>query len=175
MSARAAIVIGLLACLVLASACPYRTTSRGRSLRGSVSIPFLDNRTGQPDLELKVTEAIIEALDREGSLTVVGGEDGDFLLNGAVVRYGEAPFSISDKGRADEYKLTVGVVLSFRDQTTGEDRWQNKSFTGSASFYLEGSAVAGSGDGETLTRDWAEEEALKQVVEDVLNAIFGEW
>jgi hypothetical protein len=158
-----------------ASACVYRTTSRGRSLHGSVAVPFLDNRTGQPDLELTVTDAIIEALERDGSLTVVGGDEADFLLTGAVTRYTEAPFSIGEKGRADEYKLSVAVVLTFRDQGAGEDRWQNKGFTGSASFYLEGSGTGIGGEGQALTRDWAESEALKQIVEDVLNAIFGEW
>lgn len=166
---RSLALVGL-AVLLAATACAYRTTSRGRSLRGTVAVPFLDNRTGQPDLEVQLTEALVEALEQDGSLDVVNPGGEDFLLQGAVTRYAEAPFSISAAGTADEYKLSIAVVVSFVDQTGMQRGWRDKRITGSANFYIESSAA-----GEELTREGAEARALEQIVEDVLDAIFGEW
>ena len=163
-------MLALLLPLLLGSACVYKTTSRGRGLHGSVTLPFMDNRTGRPDLEITATEALTAAIERDGNLTVGGRDDTDFLIDGAVTRYTEAPFSISSSGRSEEYKLTITVVLSFSDRRTGEDRFRDQSFTGSDNFFLEGS-----GAGADLTRERAEEKAFEQIVESVLNAIFGEW
>ena len=160
----------LLILLVATQACVYRTTSRGRGLEGSIAIPFLDNRTSQPGLEVLATQVLTETLERDGNLRDVGEDQAGFLMEGAVTRYTEAPFSISDTGRSEEYKLTITVVLSFTDMSTGEDRFRDKSFTGSDNFYLEGSAA-----GEDLTLERAVVKALDQIVESVLNAIFGEW
>jgi hypothetical protein len=159
------------AVLILTCACGfYSTTSRGRSLTGSIAIPFFDNRTTQPDLEVKATSAIVDALEQDGSLAVVSPGSEEFLLAGAVTRYSEAPFSISAGGVSEEYKLSIVVVLSFTNQRTGESVWRDKSFTGTENFFFEGSPT-----GEVLSRDNAEEKAIEQIVEDVLNAIFGEW
>ncbi|MBN2170724.1 MAG: LptE family protein [Candidatus Krumholzibacteriota bacterium] len=167
---RRALIIVCLAVLLAASACAYRTTSRGRSLHGRIAVPFLDNRTGQPDLEVQLTEALVEALEQDGNLEVVSPGDEDFLLQGAVTRYTEAPFSISAEGVADEYKLSIAIVVSFVDQTGQQRGWRDKRVTGSANFYIESSAA-----GEELTRAGAEVRALEQIVEDILDAIFGEW
>lgn len=170
MTRRRLLVLVSLAALLAAAACAYRTTSRGRSLRGRVAVPFLENRTGEPDLEVELTEDLVAALEQDGSLAVVSPGGEDFLLQGAVTRYTEAPFSISAAGTADEYKLSISVVVSFIDQTGQQRGWRDKRITGSANFYIESSAA-----GEELTREGAEDRALEQIVEDVLDAIFGEW
>jgi len=157
--------------LLLSVACGYyHGTSRGRSLSGSVAVPFLENRTAQPDLELLATEALSEALEADGGLRLVPRGQEDYLLTGSVVRYGEAPFSIGEAGSADEYKLTIALEMSFQRSATGEFVWSDRRFTGSESFFVEGSAA-----GAELTRDRAEAKALEQIVDGVLNAVFGDW
>lgn len=168
---RKSFVLILVLLIVAASGCGfYHTTSRGRTLTGTLALPFLDNRTSQPDLEISATESLIEAVEDDGGLTLVDLGEEQYLLTGSVVRYSEAPFAINEEGGADEYKLTIVIELSFRDQQTGEDLWADRKFTGSESFFLEGSSA-----GAELTRERAEEKSLEQIVDAVLNAIFGEW
>jgi outer membrane lipopolysaccharide assembly protein LptE/RlpB len=168
------LIPALLATLMLAtllSNCGfYHSTSRGRTLSGTINVPFLDNRTSQPDLELRATEYLIEAIENDGGLSLVSSGDEKFLLKGSVLRYGESPFSITDAGTADEYKLTIVLQLSFEDRELGEMVWSDRKFTGSESFFLEGSEF-----GAELTRDRAEEKAMEQIMDAVLNSIFGEW
>lgn len=148
----------------------YSTTSRGRSLQGTVSISFFANRTSQPDLGLTVTEAIVEEVEADGSLEIVNAEKADFLLEGAVSSYSEAPFSFGETGQAEEYRLSLSVKASFFDRSKGEALWRNKTFSARENFYLEGSSA-----GEDLTREAAEEKAIEKIIEDIMNAIFGEW
>ncbi len=168
---RKAILLCLALLLLIATGCGfYHTTSRGRTLTGTLALPFLDNRTSQPDMEIRATEALIEAVEDDGGLTLVDLGEEQYLLTGSVIRYSEAPFAINDEGGADEYKLTIVIELSFRNQELGEDLWENRKFTGSESFFLEGSTA-----GADLTRERAENKSLEQIVDGVLNAIFGEW
>ncbi len=66
--------------------------------------------------------------------------------------------------------MTIVLELSFQRSATGEALWSNRRFTGSESFFVEGSAA-----GAELTRDRAEEKAIEQIVDAALNAVFGEW
>ncbi len=73
---RVACASGLI--LLLSTACGYyHGSSRGRALTGSVAVPFLENRTAQPDLELLATTALSEALEADGGMRLVprGQED----------------------------------------------------------------------------------------------------
>ncbi len=167
-------VLLLLPMLVLAgllSSCGfYHSTSRGRTLSGTINVPFLDNRTSQPDLELRATESLIEAIEDDGGLILASSGAERYLLTGFVTRYDERPFSINDKGTADEYKLSIEIQLSFQDHEFGTAVWSDRKFSGSESFFLEGSEFGGE-----LTRDRAEEKAMEQIMDAVLNSIFGEW
>ncbi len=164
------LLFALILTSLLSSCGFYHSTSRGRALTGTINIPFLDNRTSQPDLELRATESLIEAIEDDGGLTLVNAGVERYLLTGSVTRYDERPFAINDEGTADEYKLSIEIQLSFQDHELGEPVWLDRKFTGSESFFLEGSEFGGE-----LTRDRAEEKAMEQIMDAVLNSIFGEW
>jgi hypothetical protein len=130
----------------------------------------MENLTGQPDLEVIATEVISNAIDQDGNLELISSGDEEYLLKGNVVRYSEAPFSISQQGTAEEYKLSIILSMSFTNVLTGEEIFKDKRFVGSANFYLEGSAA-----GSDLTQEKALADALEHIVEDILNSIFGQW
>jgi hypothetical protein len=174
------VLLGLVLLSVLCTGCGYRTSTRGRTLQGTVAVPFMENRTAYPDIELLLTNNLILALERDGNLSVIGLDAAEYLLTGVLVRFSEAPFNIDPTGKSDEYKLAISADLTFVNKVTGEELWRDKRFTGQASFYLDvGSELGATSFGEQaeveFTRDWAVVQATNQIIEDVLNVIFGEW
>jgi len=161
--------------LPLLAACSfYHTTSRDRSLNGTVAIPIMENETSQAGLELELTEMLQEAIERDGLLTIIPDEsEADFLLETAITQYEERVSFSTLVGAAEEYQLTLALSVAFTVQAVGRDdlpeSW-DRSISARATFYQEGSA-----GGEFLTREDAETQVREQVIDDVLNAIFGEW
>jgi hypothetical protein len=161
--------------LLFVTACSYyNTSSRDRSLRGSVAIPVMSNETSQAGLELEMTEMLREAIERDGLLDIIPDVDSaEFLLEGIISEYEETVSFSTREGSAEEYKLSLAIRTSFQVQVIGRDdlpeSWE-RSIRALATFYQEGSAGA-----EFLTRDDAETQVREQVIEDILNGIFGEW
>jgi len=161
--------------LLLVSSCGYyHTSSRDRSLRGTVAIPVMSNETSQAGLELEMTELLREAIEQDGLLDIIpDADEADFLLEGTISAYDETVSFSTLAGAAEEYQLSMTVRTSFQVQATERDdlpeSWE-KPIRAHATFYQEGSA-----GGEFLTREDAETQVRDQVVEDILNAIFGEW
>ena len=170
-----AMILGLAALLLLGACNRYSTSSRDRSLRGNVHIPILRNDTSQAGLELELTERIVEAIERDGLLTILPSEeDADFLLRGSIVSYDERASYTGASGFAEEYQLSLAILMDFEvlDRAGNPDApedW-NRTLRSQASFYLEDTDA-----GETLTREEAEEQVRLQIIEDILNAIFGDW
>ena len=170
--------VGLLALaiLLLVGGCGYySTSSRDRSLRGNIHIPILRNDTSQAGLELELTERIVEAIERDGLLTILpSNEDADFILQGSIANYTERASFTGTEGLAEEYQLSLSILMSFevldrRGNPDAPEDW-SRTLRSQASFYLEDTVA-----GETLTREEAEEQVRLQIVEDILNAIFGDW
>ncbi len=161
--------------LIFVGACSYyNTSSRDRSLRGTVAIPVMNNETSQAGLELEMTELLREAIERDGLLDIIPDKDSaDFLLEGIISEYEETVSFSTIVGSAEEYKLSLSIRTSFQVQAIGRDdlpeSWE-KSIRARATFYQEGSAGS-----EFLTREDAEIQVREQVIEDILNGIFGEW
>jgi len=166
----------LLAAALLAAGCGYySTSSRDRSLKGSLYMPILGNSTSQAGLELEITELIIEAIERDALLAIIPDEnEADFRLQGIITRYDERASFTGSSGGAEEYHLQLTVQMDFKvlrpESLEVVPKDWSKNLNSQASFYLEDTDA-----GEALTREEAEEEVRRQLVEDTLNAIFGDW
>ncbi len=152
----------------------YHTSSRDRSLRGTVAIPLLGNESSQAGLELEMSELLRDAIEQDGLLDIIPDTvAADFLLEGTITEYEETASFSTISGTAEEYRLTLTIRTSFQVQAIGRDdlpeSWE-KSIRAQATFYDEGST-----GGEFLTREDAELQVREQVVDDILGAIFGEW
>ena len=64
-----------IALLALAVACGYSTTSRTAKDIRTIYVPFFENKTSEPNLEISVTERVIQNLVTDNTLKVVS-EDG---------------------------------------------------------------------------------------------------
>ena len=158
------------ACLAAGlSACGYSTTSRTAKDIKSIYVPFFENKTAEPNLEISVTERIIDNLVRDNTLKVVGENSADAILDGEIVGFKDLPFSFNQDLNAEEYHIVVTVVLTLFNRRTNEPIWERKNFVGDGSYFLE------QVDANTRTRDDAVEECVREITERILNLPVLDW
>ena len=162
------IIAALLLAVPMLSGCGYYSTS-GRKA-GDVQklyIPFLENETAEPDIEIDITQRVIEAIEKEGTLKVTPDSDADAVLEGSVVEYANVPFTFSNELQADQYRLVIGLKVSLFDREANSYLWQEKGIRAQANYYLETSTEN--------TYEKALADIYRDLVEEILGATVEEW
>lgn len=149
-------------------ACGYSTTSRTAKDIKSVHVPFFTNETAEPNLEISVTENIIDNLVTDNTLKVVSENSADAILDGRIVEFKNQPFSFNQNLDAEEYIVVIRVVATLFNRRTNEPIWQERSFQGDGSYFIEQVA-----DGRTFND--AVEESLREITERILNLTVQDW
>jgi TolB-like protein len=158
-----------LACLGLAVACAYSTTSRTAKDIKSIYVPFFENKTSQPNLEISVTNQIIQNLISDNTLKVVSENSADAVLDGQIVEFKNEPFSFDPANlNAQEYHVVVRVVATLFNRRTNEPIWKDKSFEGVGSYFVEKVE-----NGNTF--DQAVNESVRQITDRILNLTTQDW
>ena len=161
---------GLAASLAAACAlaCGYSTTSRTAKDIKSIHVPFFENETAEPNLEISVTEQIIDNLVSDNTLKVVTEDGADAILDGRIVEFTNKPFSFNQDLNAEEYIIVIRVTATLFNRRTNTPIWQDKSFQGDGSYFIEQVD-------ENRTFDDAVQESLREITERILNLTVQDW
>ena len=160
--------VGVALLCLLASSCGYSTTSRTAKGIKTIAVPFFDNQTAEPNLELRVTEAIIDNLIRDNTLKVVDERDADAILDGTITHFQNVPFSFNAELNAQEYLVVINVNATLYNRRLNEPIWENKTIKGDGNYFLDVST-------EGLSFDDAVNEALFEITEKILNLTVQDW
>jgi len=160
--------IVLAAALALVVACGYSTTSRTAKDIKSIHVPFFENKTAEPNLEISVTERVIDNLVRDNTLKVVSEDGADAVLDGSIVEFTNKPFSFNQDLNAEEYIVVIRVVATLYNRRTNEPIWQDRSFQGDGSYFIEQVE-------EARTFNDAVDESLREITERILNLTVQDW
>lgn len=94
--------------------CGYRLAGRGSVASimppGTkvIGIVPLRNETDQPEIESRITEALVDEFVRRGRYETRPSADGaDVVLDGAITGYRLAPVSLTQRGQADRFEVVV--------------------------------------------------------------------
>jgi len=161
----------LLGALLLAttlSACAYGfTPGRVRPGLDTVSVPFFENRSREPDAELVLTEAIVQGIIDDRTLKVVDGQYADAEIRGVLQRYEfiESFYSADDR-QADEQKIRIICQVTMIDRKTQDPIVGPRTVSGEGTYLLADGA-----EGEESARQIATQE----IVEGILNMVIEEW
>ena len=164
-------VAGLAAALLLPG-CGVYSTSSGRldaSLR-HVAVPFLENRSTEPGIEVELTDLIVQALRDDNTLKVTDEEHADTILRGQVLRYAlQEVFTRPDADRlqVDEYQVQILVELSLIKRVSAEALFEKRRITGTGNFILDDPDGGGEAGARAL--------AAGEIVRDVLALIVEDW
>lgn len=145
--------------IILLVNCGYHLRGTGSALPPSIKkicIPVFKNLTTRYELDLKLTQAVINEITTRGKLELVGEvEKADALLLGEITSFQVTPLAFSGKDTADKYNITVVAKIIFRDLKS-----QQVLFSHPAFVYVEEYEVPEGSDFESM-----EAEALVRVAE----------
>jgi outer membrane lipopolysaccharide assembly protein LptE/RlpB len=153
---------------LILSGCGYSTTSRTAKDIKSISVPFFENTTTEPSLEISVTEKIIRNLVADNTLKVVDEDEADAVLEGNITEFRNVPFSFNMDLDAEEYHVVLRVQVSLFSRRLNEPIWENKIFKGDGSYFLEVSEAG-------LTYEDALAEAIDEITDQILNLTVQDW
>lgn len=160
------------AVLAVAGSCGYySTTSRVPGNIKKIYIPYLDNETPEPSVEIEITERIIDGIIKDNTLKVVAEDEADAILEGSVVKYANEPYTFSERGsqsiQAEQYRLTIGLRVSLYDSSSNEYIWENKTLEGKGDYYLESSQEQNYED--------ARDNVYTDLVDGILSSTLQDW
>lgn len=106
----------------------------------SVHVPLVDNRTDEPDIESDVTTAVIDFIQRDGSLSIASEADADAVLHVIVQRYEIVPIAFESERRtaAEEYRIYLTASIALIRQADGEVIAESPGVRGESTFELAG-------------------------------------
>jgi hypothetical protein len=127
----------LAACLgALAGGCGYALVGRGVTTDPSVKkigVPLFKDKTGKPDLDARVTQAVIEELLKRGRFVVVKETTNvDAVVEGEITGFNVVPVNFSGTSgqtQASRYAITLTASVVYRKLGQKEPLWSNEAFS----------------------------------------------
>ena len=134
-SRRARAVLAL--SLAVLSGCGYALVGRGTVVDPTIkkiAVPLFKDSTGQPGLDQKITQKVVEELLKRGRFDVIPDRVGaDAIVEGELLRYDRAPVGFSDAGgsrsQASRYAVTLTARVRYAKVGQPEPIWANESFS----------------------------------------------
>jgi hypothetical protein len=119
------------AAVFLSSGCGYRPVGTGFLPAGirTVRVPLFENRTARFELDLKLTQAVINELSSRGKIQVITDADkADAVLEGHILNFVVNPIAFSDQKTADRYDILVVVDVTLKESKSGRVVYANPSY-----------------------------------------------
>jgi len=172
-----AIIAGFIILTGFAASCGYYST-KGRTAGDikRIAIPYFKNETAQHDIEIDITNNIINGLVKDNTLKVVPEADADAVLQGTIVAYQNIPYTFQESQQvqneqtqlqAQQYRLIIGISVSLYGRKDNAPIWENRRIEAHSDYYLETSTER--------NYDKALQEVYNDLVEGILNATVQEW
>jgi hypothetical protein len=158
---------GRVALVLLAAGCGYSTTpGRVRPGLETVAVPYFENRSEEPEVEVGLTEAVINGLIADRTLKVVEEGEADALVLGTIKSYAFREAFFGSDRQAEEYKIMIAVEVSLVDRGTNDVIAGPQVIRGEGAYLISEGAA-----GEAAARTTA----AKQIVDGILNLVIEEW
>lgn len=120
-----------LACVSLVG-CGYRLRGTGSFLPPNVktiAVPMFKNMTTRFELDVKLTQSVIDELVARGKVRVSGSpENADAVLIGEISGFSVNPIGFSSQNTADRYNIIIVARIVLRDLTSQKVIFSNPAF-----------------------------------------------
>lgn len=103
----------------------------------AVAIPVFENETTEYTLENELTDAVIEAFVQDNNLRVVDQASANAVIRGTIKTYRNSVFGFQAGTGAQEYAVTIGVSVLFKDLVKNREIWNEESMVKTANYYVQ--------------------------------------
>jgi hypothetical protein len=140
--------------------CGYHLRGTGSSLPPHIkvlSVPMFANRTTRFELDLKLTQGVIDEMISRGKVEITHEMDNaDAVLIGEILRFNANPIGFGEDAMADRYNISIVAKVILRDLV------QKKVIFSNSSFVYQGEYDVPEGvDFESLETEAIDEMAVK--------------
>jgi hypothetical protein len=116
---------------------------------------------------VELTDAVVNALQLDNTLKVVGEDVADSVITGKVTRYLLREMATRADLTVNEYQVQIAVMLTFTVRGTGKTIFERKTFSGSGNYVLN--------DPQGTSEQTARAEAAGEIVRDILAQVVEDW
>ena len=113
--------------------CGYHLRGTGSSLPPHIkviSVPMFANRTTRFELDLKLTQGVIDEMVARGKVEITDDAGGaDAVLIGEILRFQANPIGFGEDATADRYSIAITAKVILRDVVQKKVIFSNPSFS----------------------------------------------
>lgn len=157
------------AIMVVVGSCAYTTnTALLPSHLKTVAVPVFENGTTEYTLEQEVTDAVIARFVADNHLKVVDEGSANSVIKGRITVYRNSVFGFSEVAQAEEYRVTLGASVIFKDLVKNRELWSAPELVKTANYYVvdtPGDTAKTELDGRKKAIDKLAEEIVTRSVE----------
>lgn len=125
------IILFFLVCLLFLQ-CGYHLRGTGSFLPPHIkvlNIPMFANRTTRFELDLKLTQGVIDEMIARGKVEITDEADSaDAVLIGEILRFHANPIGFGEDATADRYSISIVAKVILRDVVQKKVIFSNPSF-----------------------------------------------
>ena len=132
-----------------------------------IAIPTFSNSTVHYGIEDKLTRKVTDEFLRDGRLEVSDAKQADCLLTGNIVYYTLEPVSYDAQGVIEQYKLYIGVDITFKDQTINSVLWTESNIHEDFTYYVTskaGQLVLSENDAQEQVTDLLSRDIVRRTI-----------
>lgn len=125
----------------------------------SIAVPAFKNESFEPNIHIRVTNALIRELNADGRLRVVDEPSAaDLALRGTITDFEARAISFTTSDNIGQFRITILANAMLEETSTGRVVWQKQSIRGTDFYQTQGGR----------TREEALEEASEALVERLI-------
>ena len=135
----------------------------------TVAIPVFENATPIAALEQEITDAVVQRFVKDNHLRIVDEKSANAVIRGKVTQYKNDVFGFSSSSTATEFRVTIGVQVTFKDLVKNRELWSDELVKSSIYNVQQ---VAGQ---ETKSELDGRKDAITKIADEVLSRSVEGW